>query len=351
MAASRPIQKDVAVRAGVTQATVSMALYNHPSIPAETCKRIQAIAAEMGYQPDPYLSGLSAYRKRNRPAQFQAPLAWLSNYPPGTTWRHYPAFAGYFEGAFARAAELGYLVEEHELQAKGMTSRRLERILAARNISGVLMAPQPDPGVHLNFNFDRFSAITFGYSLVEPQLHLVTLHQFRSMEAAFRKLLSLGYQRPGLALAVESDQRADRNWSAAFWSEQRELPARNRIPSLLVQPLEERLFLRWLEKHKPDVVLTINAGVHEWLRKAGIRVPEDLGLALLTVPDGGKYYSGIWENPRIIGQRAVEFLIDMIHRTEVGIPQVPVCELISGTWVDGKTTRAVKPATSGSPKW
>lgn len=352
MDAPRPTQKDVARRAGVTQATVSLALSKHASISAETRQRIREIADGMGYQPDPYLSGLSAYRKRVRPAHFQATLAWLSNYPEEVVWRQYPAFLGYFEGASARAAELGYRLEEHCLTAKGMTCQRMERILAARNIPGILVAPQPNPGVHLEFNFERFSAVTFGFSLVSPKLHLVTLQQFRSMELVFRRLIALGYRRPGLALSLESDQRADRNWSAAFWSEQRELPRKDRVPLLLESDLDRPAFARWLHRYKPDVVVTINRDIHQWILAEKLSIPRDIGCALLTVPDESGTYAGIWENPHVIGSRAVEFLIDLVHRSECGLPDIPVSLLVAGTWVDGKTVRdvtppALPPATSG----
>ncbi len=342
MQSRRPTQKDVARHAGVTQATVSLALGDHATISLETRRKIKEIAKKLGYTPDPYLSGLSAYRKRVRPAHFQATLAWLSNYPEGFNWRQYPAFLGYYEGASQRAAELGYRLEEHCLMAKGMTCARMERIFLARNIPGILVAPQPDPGMRLDFNFERFSAVTFGFSLVSPQLHLVTLQQFRSMEAAFRRLIALGYRRPGLALALESDQRADRNWSAAFWSEQRELPRKDRVPLLLESRLDRTQFSRWLHRYQPDVVVAINRDIYDWIVADGLSIPQDIGCALLTVPDEKAYYAGIWENPHVIGARAVEFLIDLVHRGECGLPDVPVSLLVAGTWVDGKTIRDVR---------
>lgn len=336
----RPTQKDVARTAGVTQATVSLALRNHPEVSPKTCAHIQKIARRLGYSPDPYLTGLSAYRKTRRPAKFQASLAWLSNYPDGESWRHFPAFAGYFEGATQRARELGYRLEEFRLRSPNMTCARMENILAARNIGGILVAPQPQAGTKLEFRFDRFSAVTFGYTLAEPQLHVTALQMFRSMEIAFRRLIALGYRRPGLALAAESDRRADGLWSSAFWAEQRGLPADCRVPSLLGQPLEKRTFLEWFKQHRPDVVVAIWPEVLEWLVEAGVTVPGQVGLALLTVPDGGTRYSGIWENPQMIGAKAVEFLIDLTHRSDRGCPQVPLTMLVAGTWVEGKTVRA-----------
>ncbi len=59
----------VAKRAGVHVTTVSLALRNHPSLPEHTKERIRALAAEMGYRPDPSLRALMAYRKRQRHAR------------------------------------------------------------------------------------------------------------------------------------------------------------------------------------------------------------------------------------------------------------------------------------------
>ncbi len=334
---NRATQKDIAREAGVTQATVSLALAGQACVSPETRLRIETIARNLGYQPDPYLSGLSAYRKRVRPAHYHGNLAWLSNYPLGRSWRESVVFRGYFDGAAARAQQLGYQIEEHCLCTEAMTSQRLARILRARNISGLLLAPQPEAGQRIDFHFEQFSAVTFGYTLGFPQLHVVAMQQFRSMETAFRKLIALGYTRPGLALPLESDKRSDRNWSASFWSEQRTLPTRNRLPLLLHQKLNKEMFLRWVERYHPDVVLTIGPKLHNWLLEAGIKVPEEVGIALLTVPDRSSIYSGIWENPQIIGAKAVEFLIDLIHRGDCGVPEVPLCHLVAGTWRDGRT--------------
>ncbi|HSI82303.1 MAG TPA: LacI family DNA-binding transcriptional regulator, partial [Candidatus Methylacidiphilales bacterium] len=266
----RPTQKDIANHARVTQATVSLALSNHPGISAETRRQVMEAAEALGYVPDPYLSGLSAYRKRIRAANFQGTLAWISNYPPRETWKRWPLFKSYYEGARDRATSLGYNLEEHDLNAEGMTKARLRKILIARNILGLLIAPQPAPNMRLDFDFTGFASVTFGYSLVEPELHVVTMQQFRSMEIVFRKLVALGYRRPGLAMPVNSDQRSDRNWSAAFWSEQRTLPARDRIPLLLPEVLTVDGVRKWITRHRPDVVVSISRSAYDIIAKIGL---------------------------------------------------------------------------------
>lgn len=335
----RVTQKDIARELGLTQATVSLALRNHPSVRPETIARVHAASERLRYEPDPYLAGLSSYRKRLNTSGPHATLAWLSNDADGSLWQSSVVFTAYHLGAKQRAAELGYQLEDHCLLQAGMTPRRLEQILHARGIPGIVVAPQPRPETRLNFSFDRFSSVALGYTLAEPRLHLVTWHQFRAMETLFRKLLSLGYRRPGLALALDSDLRSDRNWSAAFLSEQFSLAPSLRVPPLLNENFDAAGFLSWFYEYKPDVVITISSNVPQWLRQAGFSIPEDVGIACLSVPDGDEEQSGLSENPRAIGAKAVEFLVDMIHRSERGVPSMQVCLLTEGHWRPGTTLR------------
>ena len=338
----RPTQKDIARLAKVTQATVSLALNNHPSITEATRELVLKAAESLGYVADPYLSGLAAYRKRIRTPTYQGTLAWITNFPHRDSWRSSPIFKGYFDGAKQRAMSLGYNLEEHTLQGGGMTPERLRKILVARNILGLLLAPQPAANMRVEFDFRGFAAITFGYTLAEPELHVVTMQQFRSMEIVFRKLIGLGYRRPGLAMPIQSDQRSDRNWSAAFWSEQRTLPPKNRVPLLQPETLDAEHFHAWIKRHKPDVVISITNRVYDLIREGGWRVPQDIGVALVSIPDEGGEISGIWENPQLTGARAVEFVVDSIHRGEFGVPDVRIYLLVGGSWMDGHTVRRVE---------
>ncbi|AHF91999.1 transcriptional regulator [Opitutaceae bacterium TAV1] len=341
MPSARPTQRDIARAAGVTQATVSLALNNHPRLSADIRERVQAIAQQLGYRPDPYLAGLSAYKKQLRPRGFQATLAWVSNYPPGgRDWRDITTFKHYFEGATARAAELGYQLEAHDLAAPGMTPARMEQILRARNIPGILLAPQPEPLMRLDLSLDRFASVTFGYSLVSPRLHTVTHHHFRSTETLLRTLRARGYQRIGLALEAENELRTERIPSSAFLSEQLDWPASQRVPLLNVPNLTRERFLSWFSRYKPDVVVTLWDFAYPWLADAGVRIPDDTGIALLSVRHRDGFFAGMWENPEIVGARAVELLIDLVHRSERGIPVLPSYLMLEGTWLEGKTIRS-----------
>lgn len=336
----RPTQKDIARRTGIAQATVSMALANNPRVSKETRSKVHQVAKELGYRPDPHLTALSAYRKRTGRTDYKATLAWIVNDPESENWKNIPQFyLDYYHGAVERAKELGYQVETHYLAKAGMTSKRLSQLLWARNIPGILFSPQATPSTDMDFDVSRFSAVTFGHTLASPALHTVVSHQSKSMIKLVEHVLELGYKRPGLALSERSDQRTIHNWSSSFWAVQQSLEAKDRLSILLAEDMTRQLLVDWIHQSKPDIVITEQRRAKEWLLASGLRIPDDLGLALISLYEQNTGVSGILENSRLIGARALEFLVDMIHRREYGVPQVPLTLMIDGTWQEGATLK------------
>jgi len=117
----RVTQKKIADALGLTQATVSMALGDAPTLSRDTRDRVRKMAAEMGYSPDPVLQRLASYRKRIQPSDYRGTLAWLTNFSEREGWSRWPAFQGYFDGASKRAAELGYRLEPFWLREPSLS--------------------------------------------------------------------------------------------------------------------------------------------------------------------------------------------------------------------------------------
>jgi DNA-binding LacI/PurR family transcriptional regulator len=327
------------VRAGVSQGTVSLALRRHPSIPKKTAEIVRGIAMRLGYTPDPYLAGLASYRKRMHAPEFQASLAWLSNDKNGESWKSSPVFASYHAGALAKAAQLGYQMEDHCLLQAGMTPARIGNILHARNIQGIIVAPQPRARTALDFNFDRFSAVTLGHALSTPQLNLVAWNQFKDMGLAVRKLMNLGYRRIGLVVASESDRCSGDNWASSFWGEQQRMRTGERLPALIEDNINHPLFKNWYWRNHPDVVISTMPDIREWLAEMGVAVPTDTGFLSLAGSGDDAGTSGLSEPSALIGAKAVELLIDMLHRFDRGVPAQQWSVLVNGAWREGRTLR------------
>ena len=78
---------DIAAKAAVHVTTVSLALRNHPRLPEATRQRIQALAEELGYRPDPMLRALVAYRGRAMDRRNTPTLAYVTNWATRWGWK------------------------------------------------------------------------------------------------------------------------------------------------------------------------------------------------------------------------------------------------------------------------
>lgn len=339
MPSRRITQAAIARKAGVTQATVSLALRNHPSVSPTVRNRIVELAESMGYRPDPMLASLVAYRRSLQSASFQGVLAWVTNYPTAEGWSNGQQ-VGYFKGARQRAEELGYKVEEIWLGEYRANPERFKQVLLARGIQGLLLAPQMQPKTTIDLDWSQFSAVTFGYTLQSPRLHMVMNHQFRNMTHLIRELHDQGHRRVGIAMPASQDERAENNYLAAYLVEQLKLRRADRVQSFVRRRIDRTAFLRWVERNRPEIVVTglsMAERMREWLTAAGYEIPGDIGLALPNVPFEGRFFSGIDENPLLVGASAVDSLVGMLHRNERGVPDYTRYILIEGHWFEGNS--------------
>lgn len=337
-------QKDIAQKAGVHISTVSLALRNDPRLAEATRLHIQSVAEKLGYRPDPMLTAISAHRNQVRRTYHQGILAWI--HPPAPDGMKL-AFPGYLSGVEQRCSELGYKLEVFHFSELG--GKRLSSVLKARNIRGVLIPPQAHSRAHLDFDWSEFSAICFGFTLDWPRLHLVTNAQYTSARLATRMLRTRGYRRPGFVTTRETDERTDQNFLAGFLSEQHGFPSAERLPPLVLEDttIEQECdeFAAWHKKHRPDVVLFHYPTVPEFLRRLKIDTTACGQASLsLSVRDGS--LAGVYQNDLLIGYKAVDVLVDMIHRNERGIPKHRFQFFVESEWVDGRSLRPMPAETT-----
>ncbi|WP_043583009.1 LacI family DNA-binding transcriptional regulator [Geminisphaera colitermitum] len=336
----RVTHKDIARKMGVHRTTVSMALRGHPGIPPETRERVEKLAAEMGYAPDPMLSALSAYRSSRRPAAFQGTLAWIVNSSGNHSLRQWKS---YRDGAEASARRHGFSMETLDMNTPDMTPARLAKMLRARSISGLLLCPQPRARITLDFPWEDFSAVTFGYTLAQPCLHTVVPAQYRNLTRIMRELLRRGYRRIGLALHDKHNARTDHNYLGAWYAESHFLASR--IEPLLFDtwPDYRKQLEVWLRKWRPDAIISGAPQIMTHLDNIGMAVPEDVAVACTTLGffegNDDSAIAGINEESGYVGEVAADFLVAMMQRGERGIPGNPQRIHVEGTWFEGKTVR------------
>lgn len=354
----------IAERAGVSLMTVSRALKNNPRLSQATRSRIQQLATELGYRPNPLVSALMTQLRSARAPKDWPTLAFLAAHPdavyaPGHTYN-----AQIHAGALERATQLGYKLERFSLIEPGMTWQRMRGLLRARGVPGVILPPLPDPIPAIDFDWTHFACAVVGYSYRKPELHRAANDQFNTIRTAVQRLTDLGHRRIGLAIRHEDDRRVDNKWAGGFLSFHPYLPAGRKLPVFLwhyePSPTRKRSaegfeswegrverpagFAEWVERHRPDAILALQPlVVRGWLSSLGLRVPRDIALISLNLQPDQPGFSGIDQNNTLVGAAAVELVVEQIHHNEQGVPARAKTVMISGDWVDGGTTRQPAP--------
>jgi DNA-binding LacI/PurR family transcriptional regulator len=332
--------RDIARAVGVSVSAVSLAIRNSPRISPPMRQKIQDQLRDMDYQPDPMLSALNHYRHARSDHPTSAELAWLNGWLVPQKLRSYGEFELYWQGAFDEARRCGFRLEEFCLARCGGPAR-LESILRARNIRGLLIPPHgannPDWG---GFHWDNFCIVRFGHSVLHPRAHLVTSDQLTGGMVAFENIWNQGYRRIAYVTTRETATRGTR-FSAGFLQGQLKARARTKLPPLLlnderIPKQDQELLTAWLRKARPDAILTDLSDLPRLLTRCGCLVPHDLGLAVTSVLDGNAS-AGIDQNSREIGKAAIQMLISLINHNERGIPDIGRELLIEGRWSDGDT--------------
>jgi DNA-binding LacI/PurR family transcriptional regulator len=335
---------DVAREVGVHHSTVSRALKNHLGIPEKTKTKILAAVQKLGYVPDPHLSALAAYKNSQRPVGFVANLAWITNFPTEEGWRENPHFVAYYEGAKARAAELGYGLEIFWLRSLVTSGKLPSHTFSHRGIRGLLFCPQPSPKMQIDLDWELFSPVGFGYTLAQPGMHNVALDHFRSTQKLMQELYALGYRRPRLFLSHESDARVNYAWSSGFECALRQLSLPAHGVVYLPKPDPSQL-VHAVKKHQPDVLLATRGWAQQallHLPKEGYKIPQSLGVAAVNAAVSDTDLGGILELGQLVGSHGVDMVSAMLSRGEHNIPSNIKHMVTDGEFRIGETLREIR---------
>lgn len=346
--------RELAVALNMSVSTVSLAMRNDPRVAANTRKRVQNAARKIGYRLNPALTQMMSHVRQSRPAAYRETLAWLDL--GETPDRFGPSGIDYlrfmWEGAKERAESLGYLLDSFWMSARGMTGKRMNSILTSRGIRGLLIPPLPRSCGHIPIDWSNFSSVALTHTLLRPAIHRVVPDQHANMSMLLRILDRRGYRRPGLLLSERFDERTGNRFRSAFYFHQNSLPQRDRIPVQISSPesLDEGC-IRWLKRHRPDVVITLGKLRH--LRNIDIGDAEysaSLGMILLGYATTDAGHAAVDENPREIGATGVDQLVASLSRNERGIPEFPHSISIPGIWIEGETlpVRTQRKVSAGS---
>lgn len=326
--------KDVAARAKLSVAAVSYALRNHPKINPVTRERVQAIALKLGYRPNPRVASLMAHIRRAHARSPGERLAFVWVHTTRAQATREPFLRKVFLGAQRRAAQMGFDLEEFWTNEPGMTDRRLQQIIRARGIVGVVLSPvtTDEASLALDWDWGSFSAAVIGNVTWTPELHHAGHHHYLGMRTALLELARTGFRRPAAIIERETNERAKRAWEAAFLA-CHPTPARARALLLMIAPDEKPKVAAWLKEAGADSLIVSSMNVAATLTaQPAVR---KLALPLITLhwTEDASGVGGIDQCSDRIAAHAIDLVVTQLNSNETGAPDLPRMMLFPGRWV------------------
>jgi DNA-binding LacI/PurR family transcriptional regulator len=325
---SRPGLREIAAASGVCLMTVSLSLRNSPKISAGTRERVQRVAREMGYQPDPEISRLMQRLRTSRTTRGTTGLAIVDFYP-AMDFRELSYHRRIREGIIKRAGQLGFGVDQLKAAEYKFNLRNILSVVRNRGIEGLVLFPSVvaplvlDPAVDWN----GLSVVAATNSILSPRFHCVAPHQFSNMMRLIESMHAHGHYIVGALLEESFDERTAHHFTAAMnWHGHGSRVLI--IPAALSQHERTKLITAWLAKHSPDLIFA--QAPESALPIVNRREPQNRPtIAALGTPADDQF-SYLDEHPEVVGSAAVDLLAGMMYYHETGIPEHPRITMIDG---------------------
>lgn len=335
-----PNLRSLARRLGLSATTVSEALRGVPRVAAATAAWVREEAQRAGYRRNPLAGAVMAQVRRADVGGFRGALAGLDleepDRPRGSAAFH-TAVVG---GAGRRAAALGFSLVRLTLGPGGLSAARLNTVLAARGIRGLLVLPAFQEPRLEQIDWSQLAGVYLDRVIERPALHGVSVDHHAAMRLALEELAARGYRRPGLVLQRRQDERLQHRLEGGFRACCAHDPRLEPVPLLLAERIEDHLVVDWFRRHRPDAVLAHRPETVDLLRRAGARVPRAVGFVSLNLAMlGTRAAAGLDLRPDLLGSLGVDLLVGQILRGERGVPEVPSHTSYPARWVDGPTAR------------
>lgn len=346
----RPTMKDVAALVGVHQTTVSLALRDHPGIPATTREKIRQAAAKIGYRPDPALDAFNFYRLSNHPIRSAPLMAFLSDQPSARAFSTSTVHRELYEGAHAHAEKLGFVLERFLVGPGQLSAARLGHVMEARNINCVLLGAFSLETSELPLDWTRLCALKIDSFHVRPRLDIVSANYQDAARQAVLRLRAQGRRRIGLVIARGDETRLENLAYAGYLVEHATPDWARTIPPFALDGAatgDGREWAAWLTSHRIDGLVVTTACWDAWLAQARLPRPELPTVCFQGQAETGR--PGLVLNHRQVGARAVELLAMRWHTNQRGLPAFVSTTFTPVDWCDGSAECAAAVMQSGAP--
>lgn len=303
--------KDIAKKLGISYATVSRALNNHPEVSAETRKMILKTAEEMGYKPNAIARGLVMRQTTT-----------LGLVIPDITNPFFPEVARGVEDA---ASEGGYNVFLCNTNWDPAKERTLIQLLEEKRVDGLLVAPVTHDLSYLKQVEERGTpVIVLGRTSETVDLNYVVIDNVKGGLLAVEHLIKQGHVNiafvGGLETDVSNQERLEGYQLALL---KKEIPVKQEyiIHDSFKQESGYESARKLLDlPNRPSAIFAANdvlaLGTTRAVEEAGMKVPGDIAVVGFDDIPFASYaevqLTSISQPKYIMGEMAAKVLIEEI---------------------------------------
>ena len=169
--------KDIAERAGISKAAVSLALAGSKKVSIQTRRKIRALADKLGYKRNLIISSVMSQIKSGGEKKFLETIVLINANKAKDAPQKYPIFSKYIDGVKFESAEIGYAVYEIWLYEKSLGAQRLETILNSRGIrGGIIVGHADDTTLPSKFSniWSKFKFVSAGIRTRNPVFDFIS---------------------------------------------------------------------------------------------------------------------------------------------------------------------------------
>jgi DNA-binding LacI/PurR family transcriptional regulator len=345
---ANPSMRQIAAKAGVSTATVSMAMRGHPQISEGRRAQILKIARSMGYRPNPMVSSLMTQIRTGKKASKGSTLAILG--PAGSKKSLTDSNAQFkypnklYQSILKRSEELGYQVDIFSADSPDSSLEQLMRVIEYRNIQGVLLAPFPtdQQEIEVNFSRERTSVVAIGYSQLIENVNRVAHDQFKIAYETTQTCIARGYRKIGLQLQSKFNARTGHHYPSAFLGAHYEAGKTVSHQQIFLDDVfKYEAIAEWIQKEEIDCLIAQNPHLYRYLIDAGWAIPETFGFAGISWSENIPEISGMYHSPEELGHVVVDLVTAHIQRNESGLPGIAKTMMIAPIWHEGNSLKTV----------
>ncbi|NEA32038.1 LacI family DNA-binding transcriptional regulator [Streptomyces sp. SID13031] len=339
--ARAPRQADIAAAAGVSQTTVSLVLSGNTDgmrLSESTRRRVLKAAETLGYVPDPVATRLASARNH-----MIGVYTFASAFPTAVDDFYYPILAGIEEEAAALGQDLILFTGTGGLDARADDKTAIRR---TRIADGCLFFGRHVPEEPIDWLLGGgFPLVYIGRrDELDGRIPFVGVDYVAASAAVIHRLVEAGHREIRYLRSMDDAlSSSDRERGVLTAAESAQLPVR-RIVARAADAEVRDLVERWRNEGVTAVVVeeTDTGSLSTALLAAlnGIRVPDELSIAVLGQPKNHPELSGFDVPRRELGRRAVRLLVNQITSSTARPPEQVLLDCIP-----------VAGSTIGAPGW